>query len=159
MMIDQHFKLERAQEEIQRLNIEIPRVITYIRDEDIFLRAKESEVREHSPGLACQIEKYRQERGRYNERHLSRFRKLASLPGFTGSIKPGVSVDAAAQMEVDMPIDDRVDDRHMEHESYGDVGEDDGDDDDDDGDDVDIRAAVAALILLTIDGPHVQTSE
>ena len=35
LAIDQAFKLERAQEEVTRLNIEIPHLATYIRDEDI----------------------------------------------------------------------------------------------------------------------------
>lgn len=51
-MIDQFFKLEHAREEIKRLNIEIPRVVTYIRDEDMLLQLKEAEVRGVSPGLA-----------------------------------------------------------------------------------------------------------
>jgi hypothetical protein len=93
-VIDQFFKLERAGEEIQRLNIEIPHVVTYIRDEDIFLRLKEAEVRGVSPGLARQVGKHRMERARFNAQHMRRFRKLALLPGFTGTIKPGISIES-----------------------------------------------------------------
>lgn len=94
VMIDQYFKLEHAQEEIQHLNIKIPQVIIYIWDKDIFLQMKESEVREESPGLALQIEKHKLERGCSNKQHMHRFRQLASLPAFSSSIKPGVSVES-----------------------------------------------------------------
>ena len=59
VLIDKYFKLERAQEEIQRLNIEIRRVITYIRDEDTFLRLKESELKETDPVMAHHIQRHR----------------------------------------------------------------------------------------------------
>ena len=36
-VMDQYFKMERAREEIARLNIEIPRLTTYICDEEAFL--------------------------------------------------------------------------------------------------------------------------
>ncbi|KAF8229070.1 hypothetical protein L208DRAFT_1288307, partial [Tricholoma matsutake] len=89
VVIDHHFKLEHARKEIQHLNIEIHCVVTYIWDEDLFLCLKEGEVREANPGLACQVKLYRMEWGHFNEQHMQRFRKLASLPGFTGSIRPG----------------------------------------------------------------------
>jgi hypothetical protein len=90
VVIDQFFKLEHARKEIQHLNIEIPRVVTYIQDEDIVLRLKEDEVRQVNPGLARQVGKHRMERARFNDWHMERFRKLSLLPGFTGSIKPGI---------------------------------------------------------------------
>ena len=70
IMIDQHFKLQCAHEEIQRLNVEIRRVVTYIHDEDRFLWVKEAEVRKVSTALAHQVAKYRLERGRANDRHM-----------------------------------------------------------------------------------------
>jgi hypothetical protein len=96
--MDQHFKILRAHEEILRLNIEIPRVITYMRDEEAFLLMKECDLREVDPLLANQITRLREDRGRFNSLHLQRFRKLSSLPGFTGSILPGVSRDAAIEV-------------------------------------------------------------
>lgn len=91
--MDQYFKLERAREEIQRLNIEIPRVVTYMQDEREFLAGKEAETRLLNPALARQIHLYAQERGRADARHMERFKKLARTPGFSGSILPGISVD------------------------------------------------------------------
>ena len=52
VVIDHYFKLERAREEIQRLNVEITRVVTYIQDEDKFLHLKEADIMLVSPGLA-----------------------------------------------------------------------------------------------------------
>lgn len=70
VMIDKFFKLERAREEIHRLNIEIPRVITYIRDEETFLQRKELELKETNPVMAHQVHRHRWERARFNERHM-----------------------------------------------------------------------------------------
>ncbi|KAJ7156602.1 hypothetical protein C8R43DRAFT_883952 [Mycena crocata] len=44
LAMDRYFKILRAREEIKRLNVEIPRVITWIRDENRCLRAKEREL-------------------------------------------------------------------------------------------------------------------
>ncbi|KAJ7853198.1 hypothetical protein B0H13DRAFT_1643142 [Mycena leptocephala] len=57
-LMDTHFKIERAKEEIHRLNIEIRRLVTYIQDERVFLLAKEAEVRETNPQLGFFIGKY-----------------------------------------------------------------------------------------------------
>ena len=67
IMIDQHFKLQRACEEIQHLNIKIPCVITYIQDEAMFLQRKEAEVRKTNPALACQVAMYQLEQGHFND--------------------------------------------------------------------------------------------
>lgn len=89
LAMDQHFKLLRAEEEIQRLNIEIPRVITYIGDKAAFFKTKEEEMRSRNPALAHQIEIHCQERGRFNKVHAKCFLALSRLCGFTGSIQPG----------------------------------------------------------------------
>ncbi|KAF7304501.1 hypothetical protein HMN09_00852700 [Mycena chlorophos] len=44
-LMDDYFRLVRAKEEIQRLDIEIKRTVTFIRDEGTFLRSKEGELR------------------------------------------------------------------------------------------------------------------
>lgn len=96
MAMDMYFKTQRAKEEIRRLNIEIRRVITYIRDEDIFLRAQESAVRLTDPLLAHQIHLYQNERGRFNEAHMQCFRATAKLHGFSGSLHPGTAITAGS---------------------------------------------------------------
>ena len=73
IVIDQFFKIEHTHEEIQHLNIEIPCVITYIQDEDMFLQLKEDEIRKVNPGLAQQVGKYRMERAHFNDQHMCQF--------------------------------------------------------------------------------------
>ncbi|KAJ7735271.1 hypothetical protein DFH07DRAFT_870772 [Mycena maculata] len=91
--MDQHFKLLRADEEIQRLNLEIHRFVTYMVDEEAFLAREEECLRtEGNEGIAQQVRLLRMERGRFTSLHMKRLVKLSKLPGFTGNILPGVSV-------------------------------------------------------------------
>ncbi|KAJ7243703.1 hypothetical protein C8J57DRAFT_1438524 [Mycena rebaudengoi] len=83
--MDKHFDLLRADEELVRLDIEIKRLITHMRDEDLFLHWKEDIIREGGDeALAFQVAQYRMERGRFDDVHME--------PGFTASLAPGVSV-------------------------------------------------------------------
>jgi hypothetical protein len=86
---DEWFKVERAREEIERLNVEIRRLITYIRDENQFLQEREFAVKVSNPALAHQIMLYRLERARFNSLHRTQFLKLANIPGFSGDLSPG----------------------------------------------------------------------
>ncbi|KAJ7885442.1 hypothetical protein B0H13DRAFT_2235276 [Mycena leptocephala] len=90
-LMDTHFKIERAKEEIDRLNIEIRRLVTYIRDERVFLLAKEAEVRETDSHLAIFIGKYRMQQGRFDEDHMKRLRMMVRKlgPRFSGTLMPG----------------------------------------------------------------------
>jgi hypothetical protein len=100
LAIDQAFKLERAQEEVTRLNIEIPRLATYIRDEDICLRAKEVELSTTHPSLAHQVGVHRMERARFNAHHLNVLGKIYHLAGYTGPVGFGShAVEAPAPPE------------------------------------------------------------
>jgi hypothetical protein len=91
LAMDLYFKIERAHEEIPRLNVEIRRVVTYIRDEDRCLRYWETKVSETDARLALHIKLYRMERGRFNPHHKRRIRDIAKLKGFSGNILPGTS--------------------------------------------------------------------
>ncbi|KAG6894196.1 hypothetical protein C0992_007135 [Termitomyces sp. T32_za158] len=100
--------MERAHEEIQRLNIEIKRVVTHMQDEEAFLSTKEMEIRRKDAVLAFHIKHYREERTRFYEIHRRRFKKLAQNPHFTGSIVPGIPCDKSLLMqglETSMNID------------------------------------------------------
>jgi hypothetical protein len=90
--MDLYFKIQRAKEEIDRINVEIRRFITYIRDEDLFLRTKEAEIQVFDEVLAHQIYLYRMARGRFSVSHMCRLREISRLPGFTGTLEPGISV-------------------------------------------------------------------
>ncbi|KAJ7729134.1 hypothetical protein B0H16DRAFT_1330589 [Mycena metata] len=82
LAMDQHFKLLRADEEIARLNLEIPRLVTHMADEDRFLIYHERRLtREGNPALAHQVAAHRMERGRFNALHMERLVKLSKEPG------------------------------------------------------------------------------
>ncbi|KAG1799829.1 uncharacterized protein HD556DRAFT_1430551 [Suillus plorans] len=78
--MDLYFKMCRAREEIQCLNVEVRRLVTYIRDEDKYLRACEDQLKAVSPTLAHQV-----------AIHRNRVHEISTLPGFTGTISPGIS--------------------------------------------------------------------
>ena len=101
--MDLYFKICRAREEIQRLNIEIPRVATYIQDEDRYLRTCEDQVHTFDPPLAHHIYLYRMERGRFNAHHIRCLTKISQLKGFSGSITPGQSVDTLTGASASVP--------------------------------------------------------
>ncbi|KAG1868650.1 hypothetical protein F4604DRAFT_1881541 [Suillus subluteus] len=89
--MDLHFKMCRAREEISRLNIEVCRLVTYIRDEDNYLRLSEEQLKNTNPGLTHQISIVRNIRGRFNSHHLKRLQDISQLSGFSGTLAPGVS--------------------------------------------------------------------
>ncbi|KAJ7876438.1 hypothetical protein B0H13DRAFT_2236010 [Mycena leptocephala] len=122
-LMDTHFKIERAKEEIHRLNIEIRRLVTYIRDERVFLLAKEAE--------------YRMQRGRFDDDHMKRLRTMARKlgPRFSGTLRDqmdteeeeGEAAAVAAELERGRLAQERgeEDDEGWEtDESDGDEGED-----------------------------------
>ncbi|KAJ7076258.1 hypothetical protein B0H15DRAFT_925229 [Mycena belliarum] len=91
--MDQHYKLLRADEELKRLNIEIRRFITYMGDEEAYLRHHEERlVAESNAGLAHQVGRHRMEHARFDALHMVALGKLSTEKRFTGSITPGVSV-------------------------------------------------------------------
>ncbi|KAF8164215.1 hypothetical protein K438DRAFT_1617700, partial [Mycena galopus ATCC 62051] len=57
-LLDSYYKLERAREETQRLNIEICHFVTHMNDEETFLVQRESEIKAEDPGLAFFVRKY-----------------------------------------------------------------------------------------------------
>ena len=107
ILMDQHFKMKRAREEILRLNVEIPRLVTYIRDEEAFLLQQEELLSETDPPLSRQLRLRRLKLIRSNDLHIHRFNKLASLPGFSSSINPSTSVNATALHHTNNDTHDR----------------------------------------------------
>ena len=91
--MDSYYKMCQATEEIERLNVEIPRFATYLRDEDIYLRTCEEHVRAFDKPLAHQIHIHRKERSRFTVNHLHCLHKISQLKGFSGSITPGESIE------------------------------------------------------------------
>ena len=99
--MDWYFKKCRAVEEIQRLNIEIQRLLTYIQDEDQHLHRCEEHMKLINVPLAHQIAIRRNTRARFNALHLQRLYSISQLPAFTGTLLPGKSILTALGDSVD----------------------------------------------------------
>ncbi|KAF7374056.1 hypothetical protein MSAN_00286500 [Mycena sanguinolenta] len=164
--MDNYFKILRAREEIKRLNIEIKRVVTWIDDEDRFLRKKEKQYEESDPALAVQISRYRQRRARSDHTHMLRFWALAKTPGFTGSLVPGRSVErqelrrasratqqSAAETEIEV---ESAREASPQSEEMQDVGgwssrsEEEWEDEEDEGEDAQSEAASNLLYQMSV---------
>ncbi|KAG1774964.1 hypothetical protein EV702DRAFT_1180545 [Suillus placidus] len=80
-----YFKLKRAYEELQRLDVEIRRLRTFIYDEDKFLAAHVRRLSPVDSMLAQEVEELRMRRLRINSVHIARLDAIEALPGFSGS--------------------------------------------------------------------------
>ncbi|KAF7318611.1 hypothetical protein HMN09_00372200 [Mycena chlorophos] len=88
--MDQHFRILRAEEERKRLDVEIRRLVTHMRDEDQFLLHHKRRL--EAAGMlarAYQVRKQRSLESRFSAIHMNRLYKLSKLRGFTGCILPG----------------------------------------------------------------------
>ncbi|KAJ7694330.1 hypothetical protein B0H17DRAFT_1199205 [Mycena rosella] len=94
LAMDMYFKLERATEEIDRLNLEIPRFLTYMRDEEDFLCQEVVRIRDKDGNaLAHQVERYHMWQSRFNDVHHERLWKLAWVSGLSTSMQTGTPVN------------------------------------------------------------------
>ncbi|KAG1772894.1 hypothetical protein EV702DRAFT_1181235 [Suillus placidus] len=80
----QYFELQHAKEEVQHLNVEIGRLLTKIRDDTLKYPAAIKKLEETDPFLAGELTRHWQYLKSVNARHLWRFRKTCSLPGYSG---------------------------------------------------------------------------
>ncbi|KAG6857889.1 hypothetical protein C0991_004356, partial [Blastosporella zonata] len=55
LVMDKHFKIQRAHEEIRCLNIEICHFVTYMQDKEAFLKTREDALLESDANIAHQI--------------------------------------------------------------------------------------------------------
>lgn len=143
-LMDDYFKVIRAQEEITRLNVEIQRVITYLHDEERFLRLREQELSTKNPILAHQINRLCQERSRFSDLHMRRFRSLLSLQKFTGKLSVGCSIDRTRHVGVGLAGID-PDQWHSQGDN---VSEEEGDDPDE-GEDLDLQELEERLQIIS----------
>ncbi|PPR05928.1 hypothetical protein CVT24_006650 [Panaeolus cyanescens] len=91
--LDLHFKILRAREEITRLDVEIRRLTTYIRDEEAFLAHHSLSLQHTQPSIAHQIQLRLLSFKRKNDIHITRLMSLLKLPGFTGTLDEGISIE------------------------------------------------------------------
>ncbi|KAI6113495.1 hypothetical protein EV401DRAFT_1982963 [Pisolithus croceorrhizus] len=138
LAINTYFKLCWAEEEVIHLNVEIHRVVTYLIDEDRYLRACEALYEDEDPILAYQISRYRNICSRFTPLHLRSLEKISHLSGFSGTLALGVSMSCGLGDSVGVP--QRV---HMEAALFSlPVDADDGEEDVDDDADEDQTATL-----------------
>jgi hypothetical protein len=161
--MDQHYKLLRADEEIERLNVEIRRLVTYMVDEQEFFNREEERLRaEGEEALAHQVRVLRGEHGRFTGVHMSRLVKLSKEPGFTGSLTPGVSVSRERHIPVmrDRDVNMRPASPPLNGEDLPPVGNnDDDDEEEEDSEDDDGTLTAALLNLMRISGDEAGQAE
>lgn len=80
-----HFKRECARREIERLNIEITRLRTFIRDDEVSHSQSIDAIRDSDPGLMAVMAHQWALRHEVNQIHLAYLSAVADLPGYTGS--------------------------------------------------------------------------
>jgi hypothetical protein len=91
LAMDLYYKISHVWEEMDWLNIEVCCVVTYLCDEDQYLRYMEEKTGASNPALAHQIQLHRLLHGRFHSHHQQRLRDISQLPGFSGDIRPGTS--------------------------------------------------------------------
>lgn len=157
VVLDMYFRMERAQEEVERLNIEIRRFVTYMHDEKQVLDFKVQEVARVDPDLAFFIRRYQWKRGRFDDGHMKKLRRMADTlgPKFTGTLVPGIrAVDTLAMEEMDEGSG-----ADSEPEQSSDAGEndDDGDegwedDEDEEVEEEELAEMLEIVLTLATDG-------
>lgn len=126
-------KIERAKEEISRLNVEARRLKTYIRDSSATRELAIQHLHQTDPTLAAELQQRHDTQSRINSLLLQHLRKIESLPGFSGwrtfGVRTGeVLVDPGPESDEDGgPIaeieDDSTEDEVVDAAVEDDIGD------------------------------------
>ncbi|TBU29313.1 hypothetical protein BD311DRAFT_661455, partial [Dichomitus squalens] len=87
-----YFNVQRAQEEIKRLNVEIPRTFTALLDRHYDYQVAIASIRESDPGLAHELEARWTYEDRISARITRRLHETSQLQGFSGHLAAGKRV-------------------------------------------------------------------
>ncbi|KAI0043066.1 hypothetical protein FA95DRAFT_1631889 [Auriscalpium vulgare] len=109
-----HFKIKRAREELDRLNVEAARLHAWVdsEDEQLLLRARDIEA--SRPHLSSHILQLQASRAKVNDSHRRRLWQIYSLKGYSGPAPDKIySVEGCAEVEeeddgVEIEDDDEV---------------------------------------------------
>ena len=121
-------RMDRAWEELVRLNVEVARLNTWMDDEEADYEQHIQVLRETDPLLCGELQKRLDRCQRLNNVHWQKFVKLFALPGYTGSTQVG---HRAGTSGITLRIPPRLLDSHD-----GLTAQDEQDADDDDNDDI-----------------------
>jgi hypothetical protein len=89
-----YFRLQRAHEEIQRLNVEIRRLRTSIHDEGVKTTAVINQLLESDPKVALELRQWWQGHAAVNAVHIFRLDQIEMQPMFSG--RRGIGVRLAS---------------------------------------------------------------
>lgn len=92
--IDQYFRLTHAKEEIKRLNVEMRRVRTWIRDDETLTKSVIKQLEVNDPDLAYEIASRLSLKSRVNNRIWKQLDEVESWKAFSGVRGCGVGPDS-----------------------------------------------------------------
>ncbi len=95
--MNMHFNIQRAREEIERLNVELPRLFTSLVDRHFDLKKAMASVADTDPALAYELEQRWQYEDRISARITARLYATTQLKGFSGSLATGRRVGRDTQ--------------------------------------------------------------
>jgi hypothetical protein len=108
-----YFKLCRAREEIERLNVEIPRVRTRIHDDTLHVSKVLGDLAVSNPPLCAALRNWWTQRSAVNQKILQRLDEIERFAGFSGKRGVGVrlgSMSDAGGVKDPAPVSEVEDD-------------------------------------------------
>ncbi|KAJ3831964.1 hypothetical protein F5878DRAFT_548847, partial [Lentinula raphanica] len=108
--MSEYFKLIGAYQELDRLHVEIKRLVTYMKEEEAYISEVKRREQGTNPQLAYQIQLYGNERRRFNRLHHSRLSNIRRLKGFSSMNNDSFIAGVGFQNQ-------------MDQETWGDRGE------------------------------------
>lgn len=99
--MDKYFKLRCARSEIRRLDVEVKRLATHIRDEQEDYYAALQATVQSNPALANEISMRWKYRSAVNDEHQERLASIAGLTGSTADVTPGTRVGRVSPISPD----------------------------------------------------------
>ncbi|GBE86266.1 hypothetical protein SCP_0901450 [Sparassis crispa] len=123
-------RIAQAHVELKRCNIEVHRLHTSIRDEELQFMAVINQLKEQQALICGAVEDFCERHHNVNARHLMRLQRLYALNGFTGAPSPGQQKGsvimapplASSSLALDLDDDVKPEVEEEEDELQGNIG-------------------------------------
>ncbi|TFY62236.1 hypothetical protein EVJ58_g3989 [Rhodofomes roseus] len=99
-----HFNIKRAREEIERLNVEIRRLLTSMYDEHVDYHLAVQQASVSAPYLAHELRERWQYRNSIHARIAARLHQTSQLPRFSGTLTTGLRIGRPATQNDGIPL-------------------------------------------------------
>ena len=106
-MAVKYFKLLRAQEEINRLNVEVRRLQAWVDNETMEIERIATEISAQSPLLSAELRALFHHQQRVNNQHQLRLQRIYDLEGYSG-VRPVVGHERGGEDEDEEPEGDEA---------------------------------------------------